>query len=472
MDGTIEILRVQSGINEYHRHLHRLLEFGLIVAQEISGERGRPDIGMRVHLCPVPGGFGATIKVSGNLALQTQTAPLYIFSEFNKGNIAAANSMSVVLVIISFVLFLGFKFATKIMEKRGQRVSSAITLRNLTKWFSSSRDPEDRSIALNRVNLELGENEFLAMVGPSGCGKSTILRLIAGLEGPSAGEIYAGDQRVDRMSPQARNIGSIFQGYALFKHMTVSDNIGFGLKIKRMPKKEPHQLIKELVSLMELEGLEDRKPHQLSGGQQQRVALARALAPRPRVLLLDEPFGAVDAKVRQKLRADTKKWQRELEIPTILVTHDQREALELGDRVAIMNEGQFEQVDTPRNIYDNPASQFVARFIGRVNIFSTEPGGSFSRVIGNPEFEILVRPEDISIYPWDNGQPLDRGKIAGTIVSYVFLGRTVRLEVQLKNGKLITVALPKNEALTNDLNPGKSVVLTIGPFQIFPSYLS
>ena len=350
-------------------------------------------------------------------------------------------------------------------------MQSAISLRNLTKWFSSPNSSGGKCVAVCGVNLDVGKNEFLAMVGPSGCGKSTILRLIVGLEEPSAGEIYMGSQRVDGIPTRTRNIGFMFQGYALFKHMTVSENICFGLKIKKVPKKEREQRMKELVSLMRLGGLEDRKPDQLSGGQQQRVALARALAPRPKVLLLDEPFGAVDAKVRQKLRADTKKWQRELKIPTILVTYDQREALELGDGVAIMNEGRFEQMDTPRNIYDRPASQFVARFIGRANVFSTESEGSIKRLIKNTAFEVLVRPEDISINPWDNGRPLEEGKILGTIVSYVFLGRTVRLEVQLTNGKLITVALPKHEALANDLSPGRSVVLAIGSFQVFPSYV-
>ena len=231
-------------------------------------------------------------------------------------------------------------------------MQSAISLRNITKWFYSSRHPGEGSIAVDDVTLEVGEHEFLAMVGPSGCGKSTLLRLIAGLEEPTAGEIYVSGQRVDGIPPSSRNIGFMFQGYALFKHMTVADNIAFGLKIKKVPKRERQKRIEELVSLMGLEGLEDRKPDQLSGGQQQRVALARALAPRPRILLLDEPFGAVDAKVRQKLRADTKRWQRELKIPTILVTHDQREALELGDRVAVMNEGRFEQIDTPHNVYE------------------------------------------------------------------------------------------------------------------------
>ena len=243
-------------------------------------------------------------------------------------------------------------------------MGNAVSLRNLSKRFSSPINPEETCIAVDGVTLEVGDGEFMTMVGPSGCGKSTILRMIAGLEQPTQGEIYVDSRRVDGMPPRLRNIGFMFQGYALFKHLTVADNIGFGLKIKRISKQERRERVGELVGLMGLEGTERQKPEQLSRGQQQRVALARALAPRPRLLLLDEPFDALDATVRQRLRVDTKNWQRELMIPTILVTHDHREALEMGDRVAIMNEGRFEQVDTSQNIYNNPATRFVAQFIG------------------------------------------------------------------------------------------------------------
>ena len=346
---------------------------------------------------------------------------------------------------------------------------SAITLNRLTKAFGGSHAPRDAVLAVSGVDLDVGENELLAMVGPSGCGKSTVLRLMAGLEAPTSGMIYMGDQRVDGLPASARNIGFMFQGYALFKHMTVADNIAYGLRIKKVPGDERRRRIGELVSLMGLEGLEGRKPGQLSGGQQQRVALARALAPRPKVLLLDEPFGAVDAKVRQRLRADTKRWQRELQIPTILVTHDQREALEMGDRVAIMNEGRFEQIDTPRNIYDHPASPFVARFIGRVNVFSTAIDGAFGRVVKETDFEVLVRPEDISVHQVNGGSARDGGRLVGTIVNYVFLGRTIRLEVRLKNGRVVTVALPKQQAVGGELEPGRNVALAMGAFQVFPS---
>jgi len=256
-------------------------------------------------------------------------------------------------------------------------MQSALSLRNVTKWFSSSRNPKDRFTAVDNVTLEVGENEFLAMVGPSGCGKSTLLRLISGLEEPTDGEIYVGGRRVDGISTRERNIGFMFQGYALFKYMTVADNIGFGLKIRKTPKKECQHRIEELVALMGLEGLEDRKPNQLSGGQQQRVALARALAPRPPLLLLDEPFGAVDAKVRQKLRKDTKKWQRELKIPTILVTHDQREALEVGDRVAVMNQVPFVIGGLPLSTAMKHRSALRLSSCGRGSPIALLPQGSY-----------------------------------------------------------------------------------------------
>lgn len=318
-------------------------------------------------------------------------------------------------------------------------MQSAISLRKLTKCFASSNNPGDKCIAVDEVTLDVQENEFLTMVGPSGCGKSTILRLIAGLEEPTAGDIYVRGQRIDGIPPRARNIGFVFQGYALFKHMTVVENIDFGLKIKKVSKEERQQRVEELVSLMGLQGFEERKPNQLSGGQQQRVALARALAPGPQLLLLDEPLGAVDAKVRQKLRADIKRWQRKLQIPTILVTHDQREALELGDRVAVMNEGRFEQVDTPQNVYDRPANEFVARFIGRANVWLTELDGNYNRLMKGTQLAVIVRPEDIAIDSQPCESAPEAGKIAGTIISYAFLGRTVRLEVQLGNGKVVNI---------------------------------
>ena len=249
--------------------------------------------------------------------------------------------------------------------------------------------------------------------------------------------------------------------------MTVAQNIGFGLKVQKVSKRERRHRVEELLSLMGLEGLEERRPAQLSGGQQQWVALARALAPRPQLLLLDEPFGAVDAKVRRKLRADTRRWQQELKIPTILVTHDQREALELGDRVAVMNEGRIEQIDIPESVYQQPANEFVARFIGRANVLATDLGEDCGKLIQGTPVAVMMRPEDIAIFPTNGTGAPGRGHIPGTIASFTFLGRTVRLEVRLRSGRLVTVAVPKHEALGEILAPGKSVGLTTNRYQVF-----
>ena len=347
-------------------------------------------------------------------------------------------------------------------------MQSAITLKEVTKRFGTPGNPAEACLAVAGVSLEVGETEFLTMVGPSGCGKSTLMRLIAGLEGPTSGDIYIKGERVNDLPIRSRNIGFMFQGYALFKHMTVADNIAFGLKIKKASRKERTERTAELVSLMGLSGLESRKPGQLSGGQQQRVALARALAPRPSLLLLDEPFGAVDAKVRQKLRADTKKLQRELKVPTILVTHDQREALELGDRMAVMSNGLIEQIDTPARVYDCPATELGARFIGRVNVFATELGPGCGRVIKGTQLQIMVRPEDFGIHPVNGRRETGNGHIPGRVAGSTFLGRTVRLEVELRGGRSVTVAVPRHEALMSGLSTGMEVTLTVEACQVFP----
>ena len=340
-------------------------------------------------------------------------------------------------------------------------MEAAITLRGLTKRFADSRQPQGFATAVDGIDLDVGPQEFLTMVGPSGCGKSTILRLIAGLEKPTAGEIFIDGQPMNDVSPKDRGIGFMFQGYALFSHMTVVENIEFGLRVRKVPSRQRHERVGDLISLVGLENLESRKPAQLSDGQQQRVALARALAPEPRLLLLDEPFGALDAQVRQKLRADTKKLQRELKIPTILVTHDQREALELGDRVAVMSHGRFEQIATSSQVYDNPQTEFVARFIGRTNIFQTELDEDHTILTKGTRLEVLVRPEEILVSVLPMPSETEMPTLVGTITDYAFLGRSVRLEVTLTNGTICTVALPKGEALSKNLALGSPVSLGI-----------
>lgn len=347
-------------------------------------------------------------------------------------------------------------------------MNKAVTLRNLSKRFPDPRQPEGWFTAVDGVDLDVGPEEFLTMVGPSGCGKSTVLRIISGLESPTSGDIYIAGERVNLLPPKERNIGFMFQGYALFKHMTVADNIGFGLKLQKVPSSKRKKRVADLISLVGLDGLEARRPGQLSGGQQQRVALARALAPEPRLLLLDEPFGAVDAKVRQKLRVDTKKLQRELKIPTILVTHDQREALEVGDRVVVMNFGRFEQVATPADVYDRPETEFIARFIGRTNVFQTALAEGHTILPKGARLEVMVRPEDVVVHSLPEPSERQMPTLVGTVAQYSFLGRTVRLEVTLTNGTVCTVALPKAHALRENLAVGSRVSLEIAACQAFP----
>src|ERR671914_1105179 len=235
--------------------------------------------------------------------------------------------------------------------------------------------------ALDDVSVDVPDGSLTALLGPSGSGKSTLLRVIAGLEEPDGGEVVIGDQIATGLPPQRRNVGFVFQHYAAFKHMTVRDNIGFGLRIRKRPKAEIRRRVDELLSLVQLDGFAERYPAQLSGGQRQRMALARALAVEPRVLLLDEPFGALDARVRKELRAWLRRLHDEVHVTTLFVTHDQEEALEIAEQIVVINEGRVEQSAPPSEVYDHPANQFVMSFVGPV----TRVGGR------------MVRPHDIEV---------------------------------------------------------------------------
>jgi sulfate/thiosulfate transport system ATP-binding protein len=227
--------------------------------------------------------------------------------------------------------------------------------------------------ALNRVSLEVPTGSLVALLGPSGSGKTTLLRIIAGLETADEGSVLLHEEDAGRVDVRDRNIGFVFQHYALFRHMTVYDNIGFALKVRGRPRKEIDVRVRELLRLIQLEGIEKRYPAQLSGGQRQRVALARALAARPHVLLLDEPFGALDAKVRKELRDWLRRLHEEIHVTSVFVTHDQEEALELADRIVVMSNGKIEQVGTPEEVYHRPANPFVMKFLGQVNLFPLTP---------------------------------------------------------------------------------------------------
>ena len=282
----------------------------------------------------------------------------------------------------------------------------------------------DGTRALKTLDLDIADAETLVLLGPSGCGKTTLLRIIAGLETPDAGgKVLFGGADVTAQPIERRNVGMVFQSYALFPNMSVAENIGYGLRVRKTARKNAKHKIDELLSLVQLEGLGERRVDQLSGGQRQRVALARALAVHPRALLLDEPLTALDAKLREQLRADIDRLLRSLAITAVYVTHDQAEAMALGDRVAVMQAGQIVQIGTPREIYYRPRTTFVAEFIGTMNRLRLDGGAH----------ESLFRPEDTHIVPEPQAQ------FCGKVVSVFFLGDHTRLMVDCGASQLLTV---------------------------------
>ncbi|NJE05846.1 ABC transporter ATP-binding protein [Thermococcus sp. M36] len=282
------------------------------------------------------------------------------------------------------------------------------------------REWEDFRLSIE--NLKVRHGEFLTLLGPSGCGKTTTLRMIAGFERPDKGEILFDDKRVNELPPYERGIGIVFQDYALFPHMTVFKNVAFGLEMKRLAKAEIERKVKWALELVGLEGLEKRYPEQLSGGQQQRVALARALVVEPEVLLLDEPLSNLDAKIRERLRGEIKRIQRELDITTIYVTHDQEEAMAISDRIAVMNVGTVEQVGNPLELYYRPKTEFVARFLGLSNILELKVedgraclGGLCFDVEREGMVRIFFRPESVYVKSGDTAEVIDYELLPGRI---------------------------------------------------------
>jgi len=286
----------------------------------------------------------------------------------------------------------------------------SISVKNVTKTFGSF-------LALDNVSLEVPGGELLALLGPSGSGKTTLLRIISGLEVPDSGSILYQEEDVTGASVRERNVGFVFQHYALFRHMTVFDNIGFGLRVRKRPKAEIRARVLELLRLIQLEGYEHSMPSQLSGGQRQRVALARALAAEPKVLLLDEPFGALDAKVRQELRQWLRRLHDEIHVTSVFVTHDQEEAFEVADRVVIMSKGKIEQVGSPAEIFEHPANPFVMDFLGNVNVFHGSVLGDRAAIdhlqLAFPDVShasadgatVFVRTHELEIQRARNGRP-------------------------------------------------------------------
>ena len=334
-----------------------------------------------------------------------------------------------------------------------------VELKNLSKNFGDNQ-------VLKSIDLNIYENEFLTLLGPSGCGKTTILRIIGGFEEPSDGQILFDGKDIAKVPPYKREVNTVFQKYALFPFLNVYDNVAFGLNIKKTDKKEIKEKVTKMLQLVGLKGFEKRDVTSLSGGQQQRVAIARALINEPKVLLLDEPLGALDAKLRKGMQAELKKIQKEVGITFIFVTHDQEEALSMSDTIVVMNDGVIQQIGTPMDIYNEPQNRFVAEFIGESNIIKgimpkdcmvifdeTEWECVDKGFKENEEIEVVLRPEDMKVVAPEDG------KVRGTIVSKVFMGVHYEylVETNLRKYKVHT---------TQNIDTGTEVGLTIDPFDI------
>lgn len=344
----------------------------------------------------------------------------------------------------------------------------SIQVSRLTKTFNGFT-------AVNNVSFTVETGALAAILGPSGSGKSTLLRMIAGLEIPDSGEIHLTGQDSTLRSARERNVGFVFQHYALFKHMTVRENIAFGLKIRKMTKKYIDKRVAELIELVLLSGLEHRYPTQLSGGQRQRVALARALAPQPTVLLLDEPFGALDAKVRDELREWIRKLHEQTHVTTLFVTHDQHEALEVASKILVMNQGKIEQEGTPLEIFDSPATHFVAQFVGESNFIEAtvcEPElvcwGPFKfsvekSAIGQ-KVRIYFRPNDVYV-----SSQQETLQVKARILKTRFRGPMIELILDVGQSAYVVAHVPKGVSLASGFKEGRDVFIGITDFHVFPA---
>jgi spermidine/putrescine transport system ATP-binding protein len=336
-------------------------------------------------------------------------------------------------------------------------MTAAVEITGVTKRF-------DDVVAVDDIDLAIADGEFFAMLGPSGCGKTTTLRMIAGLEFPTQGSLKIFGEEVGTLPPNKRPVNTVFQNYALFPHMNLLENVGFGLKMKGVAKKEITTRATAAIELVQLGGMEKRRPNQLSGGQQQRVALARALVNEPKVLLLDEPLGALDLKLRQEMQSELKSLQQDLGVSFVFVTHDQEEALTMSDRIAVMKDGQLLQVGTPEEIYERPANRFVADFIGQTNLLDGTVADPMTVVLENgtrvaaasdhpagTKVALSLRPERASLLP-RGPEPADGAGIDGTVAGITYLG----------NALVYRVALDWMEVEVRDENRPNATRLTAG----------
>ena len=332
--------------------------------------------------------------------------------------------------------------------------SSIVSLKNVEKWFGENH-------VVKNMNLEIQEGEFLTLLGPSGCGKTTTLRMIAGFEDASSGTIEVQGVRVEEMEPFQRDVNTVFQNYSLFPHMTVFENVAYGPSIKKVPKEQIKKSVSEMLELVQMSGYESRKPDELSGGQKQRVAIARALINQPRVLLLDEPLGALDMKLRRQMQIELKRLQKKLGITFVYVTHDQEEAMTMSDRIAVMSDGLILQIDNPVEIYEKPKSRFVADFIGESNIFDGKIKTMEDGILhaeckqgdcllygkgfeAEEEIFISVRPEYLML----SKEKQEGFSLKAKIIDYVFMGTLVKAILLTEDGKEIKYSrFEKNQSL-------------------------
>jgi spermidine/putrescine transport system ATP-binding protein len=342
---------------------------------------------------------------------------------------------------------------------------SGVVLEGITKRFADTTAVDDVSISIH-------EGEFFSLLGPSGCGKTTTLRMIAGFVRPDAGRIVIGEADVTQTPPHKRPVNTVFQSYALFPHLTVAENVGFGLRFRRLASEEKRSRVENTLELVRLGGFGGRKPHQLSGGQQQRVALARALILSPDVLLLDEPLGALDAKLRRELQIELKSIQREVGITFLYVTHDQEEALTMSDRLAVMQHGRVEQLGTPRDVYEHPETAFVADFMGVSNLMRAHSGGAGRVDVGGVELRagagrtnssgvvrLAIRPERVRI----EGQGVTgENRVPATIERFVYLGSTTQVFIALPGGERLQ-ALVANADDVEEYDVGSVVTAFLPP---------
>jgi putative spermidine/putrescine transport system ATP-binding protein len=330
--------------------------------------------------------------------------------------------------------------------------AQGILLRGITKRFGAS-------VAVNDVDLEVHRGEFFTMLGPSGSGKTTLLRLIAGFEIPDAGSIALHGEDVTSLPPYQRNVNTVFQDYALFPHFSVEENVAYGLRVRRIPRAQRAIRVQEVLAMVRMEEFAKRKPAQLSGGQRQRVALARAIVNEPEVLLLDEPLGALDLKLRQEMQVELKRIQRQVGITFIYVTHDQEEALTMSDRLAVFRDGRVEQVGPPSEVYEKPATEFVASFVGTSNVIET------------PQGRAVLRPEKIELS--SGAVPEGRLGDSGRIVDVAYLGMITRFTIELKSGRNMTAVRQNRSAGAagargEDFFPGSEVTISWDLVDAFP----